>query len=98
MSNGIIPLEQIARRIIFLRGEKVMLGQDLAKLYGVTVSALIQAVKRNADRFPEDFMYWLTPEEFAHLKSQFVISSWGALRKRPYAFTDQASPCFRVCS
>jgi hypothetical protein len=51
MSNGIIPLEQIARRIIFLRGEKVMLGQDLAKLYGVTVSALIQAVKRNADRY-----------------------------------------------
>ncbi len=89
MSNGIIPVEQIARRIVFLRGEKVMLGQDLAKLYGVTVSALIQAVKRNADRFPEDFMYSLTSEEFVHLKSQFVISSWGGLRKRPYAFTEQ---------
>lgn len=67
-----------------------MLSQHLAELYGVTVSALTQAVKRNAGRFPEDFMFQLTPEEFAGLKSQIVISSHGGIRRAlPYAFTEQ---------
>ena len=67
-----------------------MLSQHLANLYGVSVGALNQAVKRNAERFPEDFMFQLTQEEFDHLKSQIVISSWCGLRRAlPYAFTEQ---------
>ena len=66
-----------------------MLGQDLASLYGVKVGALTQAVKRNVNRFPKDFVFQLTHKEFMDLKSQFVISSWGGLRTRPYAFTEQ---------
>ena len=58
-------------------------------MYGVTVGALTQAVKRNRDRFPKDFMFQLSTDEFANLKSQIVISSWGGLRSRPYAFTEQ---------
>ena len=72
-----------------LRGQRVMLSQDLASLYGVTVGALTQAVKRNANRFPNDFVFQLTAEELTNLKSQFVISSWGGSRSRPYAFTEQ---------
>lgn len=72
-----------------LRGQKVILGQDLASLYDVTVGALTQAMKRNADRFPKDFVFQLTVEELTNLKSQFVISSWGGRRALPYAFTEQ---------
>ncbi len=79
----------IAHSIHFLRSQKVMLGQDLAELYGVTASALLQAVKRNRAHFPKDFLFQLTAKEFGNLKSQFVISSWGGLRSRPYAFTEQ---------
>ena len=82
-------MRRIAQSIHFLRGEKVILGQDLALLYGVTVGALSQAVKRNRNRFPKDFVFQLTAEEFANLKSQFVISSWGGRRAFPYAFTEQ---------
>ncbi len=89
MSKEIIPVEQIAPRIFNVRDERVMLSADLAKLYGVKVSALMQAVKRNLGRFPEDFMFQLTPQELATLKSQIVISSWGGARTRPYAFTEQ---------
>jgi hypothetical protein len=79
----------IEKRIVFLRGERVMLSTDLAALYGVEPRALVQAVKRNLDRFPEDFMFQLTREELGNLKSQFVISSWGGLRRAsPYAFTE----------
>jgi hypothetical protein len=82
--------ENIAQLVFFIRGEKVMLAQHLAELYGVPVSALNQAVKRNIKRFPSDFMFQLTKEEFERLKSQFVISSWGGLRRAlPYAFTEQ---------
>jgi ORF6N domain len=89
MSKEIIPVERIAKTIFMLRGERVMLGQDLAALYGVTVSALTH-VKRNQNRFPKDFAFQLASEEFTNLKSQFVISSWGGLRRaRPYAFTEQ---------
>ena len=66
-----------------------MLSTDLAELYGVEPRVLVQAVKRNIDRFPEDFMFQLNESEFVNLKSQFVISSWGGLRRAaPYAFTD----------
>ncbi len=66
-----------------------MIDRDLADLYQVTTSALNQAVKRNIKRFPTDFMFQLTEVEFANLKSQFVTSSWGGVRKMPYAFTEQ---------
>ena len=67
-----------------------MLSTDLAQLYGVEPRALVQAVKRNIERFPEDFMFQLTKDEFAVLKSQIVTSSWGGLRRAtPYAFTEQ---------
>jgi hypothetical protein len=83
-------IEPIERRIVLLRGERVMLSTDLASLYGVEPRVLVQAVKRNLDRFPGDFMFQLSREEFASLKSQVVISSWGGLRRAPpYAFTEQ---------
>ena len=67
-----------------------MLSNDLAELYGVEVRALVQAVKRNVDRFPDDFMFQLNTKEYQSLKSQIVISSWGGARRaRPYAFTEQ---------
>ena len=65
MSKEIVPIERIAHAIFVLRGQKVMLSQDLAELYGVTVGALTQAVKRNADRFPKDFVYQLKAGELA---------------------------------
>jgi ORF6N domain len=89
MNKAIISFEQIARTIFVIRGQKVMLSQDLAALYGVSVGALTQAMKRNADRFPEDFVFQLSAEEFANLKSQIVISSWGGSRSRPLAFTEE---------
>ena len=86
----LIAEELIERKIFLLRGQKVMLSIHLAKLYGVQVKVLMQAVKRNIDRFPEDFMFQLTSEEFEILKSQFVTSSWGGIRRaHPYAFTEQ---------
>lgn len=82
-------LDQIQSRIYEIRGQRVMLDRDLAELYQVTTGALNQAVKRNSKRFPIDFMFQLTNQEFANLKSQIVISSWGGIRKMPYAFTEQ---------
>jgi hypothetical protein len=79
----------IAERIQFLRGHRVMLSNDLAQRYGVAPKVLVQAVKRNADRFPADFMFKLTDSELRNLKSQIVTSSWGGARKAPYAFTEQ---------
>jgi hypothetical protein len=85
-----IPVERIEQRIFILRGHKVMLSTDLASLYEVEPRALVQAGKRNLERFPSDFMFQLTAEEFENLKSQFVISSWGGMRRAmPYAFTEQ---------
>lgn len=81
--------QPIQSKIYEIRGQRVMLDRDLAELYQVTTSALNQAVKRNSKRFPSDFMFQLTNQEFANLKSQFVISSWGGIRKMPYAFTEQ---------
>jgi hypothetical protein len=89
-SRTIVPAERIDRSIYMIRGQKVMLSSDLAALYRVQTRALNQAVRRNLDRFPGDFMFQLTPREFRNLKSQFVTSSWGgARRSRPYAFTEQ---------
>jgi hypothetical protein len=86
----IIKFKNIEELIYFIRGQKVMLSPHLAELYGVETRVLVQAVKRNIDRFPEDFMFALTEEEFANLKSQIVISSWGGSRRaKPYAFTEQ---------
>lgn len=81
----------IATKILFLRGEKVLLDADLALLYGVETRVLNQAVKRNAGRFPADFMFELTREEFNDLMSQIVISkkARGGRRKLPLAFTEQ---------
>ena len=89
-SDNLVPAEIIEKRIFLLRSQKVMLSVHLAELYQVEPRVLIQAVKRNIDRFPGDFMFQLSKEEFANLKSQFVISSWGGLRRStPYAFTEQ---------
>ena len=84
-----MELQTIQSKIYEIRGQRVMLDRELAELYQVTTSALNQAVKRNAKRFPPDFMFQLTHQEFANLKSQIVISSWGGIRKMPYAFTEQ---------
>jgi hypothetical protein len=89
-TQSVVPRERIESRIFLLRGEKVMLSSDLARLYQVAPRVLVQAVKRNYDRFPDDFMFQLTEKEFQNLKSQLVTSSWGGLRRAtPYAFTEQ---------
>ena len=80
---------RIVQYIVWLRGHKVLLDTDLATLYGVPTKVLVQAVKRNLERFPEDFMFQLSEEEFGNLRSQFVTSSWGGRRYAPYAFTEQ---------
>jgi hypothetical protein len=85
-----IAVERIEEAILVIRGHRVMLDVDLAALYGVETKVLNQAVRRNAARFPADFMFQLTPEEFANLRSQFVTSrSWGGRTHLPYAFTEQ---------
>ncbi len=84
-----IPDENILSRIYVIRGEKVMLDRDLAELYGVETRVLIQSVKRNIMRFPNDCMFQLSKDEFEDLISQFVTSSWGGTRKLPFAFTEQ---------
>ena len=80
--------EAIMNRIYMIRGQKVMLDEDLADLYQVPTKRLNEQVKRNIDRFPADFMFQLTEEEFENLKSQFATSSWGGRRKLPSAFTE----------
>jgi len=82
----IASVEQIESRMFLIRGQKVMLSMHLAELYEVEPRLLVRAVKRNIERFPEDFMFQLNTEEFANLKSQFGISSWGGVRTAPYAF------------
>jgi len=83
-------MRRIEQAILHLRGQRVILSTDLAALYGVEVKVLVQAVKRNLQRFPNDFMFQLTRDEWRILKSQFVTSSWGGARRAaPYAFTEQ---------
>ena len=83
------PVERIEQAIILIRGQKVMLDRDLAELYGIETKVLKQAVRRNIKRFPGDFMFELTKEEFTILRSQIVTSSWGGMRYVPMAFTEQ---------
>lgn len=86
-----LPTELILKRIMAIRGERVLLDQDLAGLYGVETKVLVQAVKRNPERFPADFMFQLNPEEWGILRSQSVTSNpgRGGRRYAPYAFTEQ---------
>lgn len=86
-----IPPERIERAILLMRSHKVLLDEDLAALYGVATRVLVQAVHRNRTRFPDDFMFQLSDEEFARLRSQVGISNRGrgGRRYRPYAFTEQ---------
>ena len=87
--GSLIKGKRIERAILLIRGQRVMLDADLAKLYGVTTSSLNKAISRNLDRFPEDFMFQLTGKEFKDLKFHFGTSSWGGTRKRPRVFTEQ---------
>lgn len=88
-SEILIPLENVKDKIFLIREKKVMIDKDLAQLYKVETKVLKQAVRRNKDRFPEDFMFELSNEEFIILRSQFVTSSWGGARYVPMAFTEQ---------
>ena len=90
MIPALVPEESVERRIYLVRGRKVMLSTHLAMLYDVEPRVLVQAVKRNIKRFPDDFMFQLNAQEFDALKSQIVISKQGGLRRAtPYAFTEQ---------
>lgn len=84
-----MEIQTIQTKIYEIRGQRVMLDRDLAEIYQVETKVLNQAVKRNMKRFPPDFMFQLTDDEFQNLKSQFVTSSWGGIRKLPNAFTEQ---------
>src|ERR1700733_2050300 len=84
-------VEDITRAILVLRGRRVLLDAELAVLYGVTTRRLNEQVRRNRKRFPDDFLFELTIEEFANLKSRFATSSWGGRRKRPLAFTEHGA-------
>lgn len=90
MVTALIPVEVIENKIFFIRGKKVMIDRDLAALYGVATKVLNQAVKRNIERFPEDFMFQLRKEEFSNWRSQIVTSNSDkmGLRKSPLAFTE----------
>jgi len=85
----IIPIDIITSKICLIRSVKVMLDKDLAELYGVETKVLKQAVRRNINRFPADFMFELTKDESKNLRSQFVTSSWGGARYLPMVFTEQ---------
>jgi len=88
MSENIIPDEIVMSKIYLFRDQKVMIDRDLAELYGVETRVLKQAVRRNLKRFPLDFMFELSKEEFTDLRSQTVTSSWGGSRYVPMAFTE----------
>jgi hypothetical protein len=85
----LVAEQKILNRIYVVRGQKVMIDEDLAEMYRVETKRLNEQVKRNIKRFPRDFMFILTEKEFVNLKSQFATSSWGGRRKLPYAFTEQ---------
>jgi hypothetical protein len=87
--HSLVPVERIERVILVLRGHKVILDKDLAALYGVTTGNLNKAVARNIERFPDDFMFQLSPDEMENLIFHSGTSSWGGTRKPPRAFTEQ---------
>ncbi len=82
------PHDFLYEKIHYLRGHKVMLDRDLAELYGVETKRINEQVKRNSSRFPEDFLFRLTQEEYGNLRSQFATTKWGGDRYLPYAFTE----------
>jgi len=89
-------LEQVSRGILVIRGHKVLLDADLARLYGVSTGRLMEQVKRNRSRFPQDFLFQITDQELANLRSQIAISSlpvakWGGRRSAPFAFTEHGA-------
>jgi hypothetical protein len=88
-NKSLIPAERIERCILLIRGHRVILDRDLARMYGVTTGALNKAVTRNLGRFPGDFMINLNRKEFGNLKFHYGTSSWGGTRKLPRAFTEQ---------
>jgi len=85
----LVAEQKILSRIFVVRGQKVMIDEDLASMYRVETKRLNEQVKRNSKRFPRDFMFTLTQKEFDNLKSQNATSSWGGRRKLPNAFTEQ---------
>ena len=87
--NKSISIEVVAAKILLVRGKRVMLDSDLAKLYGVETKNLNLQVRRNVERFPEDFMYQLTRQEVVNLRLQFATSSYGGRRYLPYVFTQE---------
>jgi hypothetical protein len=87
--NVLVPDERVMSKIYLTRDQKVMIDSDLAELNGVETKVLKQQVRRNSDRFPVDFMFELTDNEFSILRSQFVTSSWGGVRYLPMVFTEQ---------
>ena len=84
-----MELELIKNSILEIRGKRVILDYELAKLYGIETKRLKESVRRNIRRFPEDFMFELSQEEWHNLRTQFATSSWGGQRYPPYAFTEQ---------
>jgi hypothetical protein len=88
MKTSDVQIQSIDHSIYIIRGHRVMLDEDLAKLYGVKTKVLNQAILRNKDRFPEEFMFQLSESEFINLRSQIVTSSWGGRRYQPFAFTE----------
>jgi ORF6N domain len=86
-----VALERVSRTIFVVRGERVILDRELAAIYGVSTGRLNEAVKRNPERFPADFMFQLTAQELENLRSQFATSSWGGRRYRPFAFTEHGA-------
>jgi hypothetical protein len=92
-SKSLAKADRIEQAILLIRGHKVIVDQDLASFYGVTTKRLNEQVKRNSDRFPNDFMFRLSPEEFSNLKSQSATSSssWGGRRSLPSVFTEHGA-------
>ena len=91
MANTLPTSSHIAARILVIRGHKVMVDSDLAELYGVPTRRLNEQVRRNAARFPADFIFQLSDQEVTNLKSQFATSSWGGRRKTPLVFTEHGA-------
>jgi len=89
--QDLVSTEYVERRIRSIRGLNVIIDADLAHLYGVETKALNQAIRRNSDRFPEDFVFRLSDDEFRNLRSQTVTSSWGGRRIPPNAFTEHGA-------
>ena len=89
--TNLMTTSNIDHTIYIIHGHRVMLDEDLAKIYGVDTKVLNQAIRRNKERFPEGFMFQLTVKEFTNLRSQIVTSRWGGRRKMPFAFTEHGT-------